>query len=170
MTRKVNQKHSQPGMVNHLSPGSGGGLVYPGKGQYAQSKVQHQTGLEEVCRPPRPQREQGKIGERMGLAKLMSSLWQPEQTAEGQWQWPAQGSTTCQGTTHSPPTLSLAQLTSKKAKFLSWLICTAKTGLPGAWVSPPRRIWALKKSIMASCRGNRRQGGAGREVERGGEG
>lgn len=45
-----------------------------------------------------------------------------------------------------PPPL----LTSRKAKFLSWLICTASTGLPGAWVSPPRRIWALKKSIMAS--------------------
>lgn len=43
--------------------------------------------------------------------------------------------------------------TSRKAKFLSWLICTARTGFPGAWVRPPRRIWALKKSIIDSYTG-----------------
>lgn len=113
------------------------------------------------------------------LMLLQGSFQRPggEEAAEGPVET-AQGSSTQHQpegwalTSHAfPGPRSLPQLTSKKAKFLSWLICTANTGLPGAWVSPPRRIWALKKSIMASCRGNRRQGGGGgREVERGGEG
>lgn len=41
-------------------------------------------------------------------------------------------------------------LTSKKAKFLSWLICTASTGLLGAWDSPASLIWVLKNSAMDS--------------------
>lgn len=40
--------------------------------------------------------------------------------------------------------------TSRKAKFLSWLIWTARTGFPGAWIRPPSLIWALKKSIIDS--------------------
>lgn len=47
-------------------------------------------------------------------------------------------------------------LTSRKAKFLSWLICTARTGLLGACESPARRIWALKNSAMDSW-GDRNQ-------------
>lgn len=41
-------------------------------------------------------------------------------------------------------------LTSKKAKFLSWLICTASTGSLGAWDSPASLIWVLKNSAIDS--------------------
>lgn len=40
--------------------------------------------------------------------------------------------------------------TSRKAKFLSWLICTARTGLVGACERPASRICALKNSAMDS--------------------
>ena len=40
--------------------------------------------------------------------------------------------------------------TSMKAKFLSMLICTAKTGFPGAEVNPELTIFSLKTSIIRS--------------------
>lgn len=49
-------------------------------------------------------------------------------------------------------------LTSKNAKFLSWLICTASTGLLGAWERPASRIWALKNSAMDSWKRRWRPG------------
>lgn len=49
-------------------------------------------------------------------------------------------------------------LTSKNAKFLSWLICTASTGLLGAWERPASLIWALKNSAMDSWKHRWRPG------------
>lgn len=46
--------------------------------------------------------------------------------------------------------LFTAAQTSRKAKFLSWLICTASTGLLGACERPASLIWALKNSAMDS--------------------
>ena len=37
-----------------------------------------------------------------------------------------------------------------KAKFLSMLICTAKTGFPGAEINPELTIFSLKTSIIRS--------------------
>lgn len=42
-------------------------------------------------------------------------------------------------------------LTSTKAKFLSMLICTARTGWPGAEFMPAFNIFSLKKVIISSC-------------------
>ena len=42
-------------------------------------------------------------------------------------------------------------LTSRKAKFLSWLTWTARTGGPGAWARALVCILELKNSTIASC-------------------